>query len=191
MEYISQALIFLSNTVFDVYILIVMIRLLMFRFAAYYTHPACQFIYRTTEWPLKPLNKVMPLVFGFETGTALFIFFLIMLKLFIMAVLSGYFPSMTGLLVLSLAFLVSKFLNFYFFLIIAFVFLSWIVPFLDSTIMQIVGRMAMPVLSPFQRMIPSVGGIDISPLIAILLLQALKILMAYPLITLGARLVQR
>jgi YggT family protein len=188
MEYISRALIFLSNTIFDLYILIVMMRLLMFRFAAYYTHPACQFVYRTTEWPLKPLNKIMPLFFGFETGAALFIFLLIMLKLFITAVLSGYLPNVMGLMVLSLAFFISKFLNFYFFLVIAFVFLSWIMPFIDSTIMQIIGRMAMPLMSPFQRMIPPVGGIDLSPVMVILLLQVLKILVAYPLIAFGARL---
>lgn len=188
MTYINSALIFLSNTVFDLYIMVFLVRMLMFRFAAYYAHPICDFFYRATD-PVLKLFKAMPVIWGFETGAIVCIYLLIILKVFFAAILSGYFPQIGGLLILSIAFFVSKLFNLYFFLVLIFVVASWISPLLDSAVIQVIARMVNPLLFPIRRIVPLIGGIDISPLILIILIQTLKIAIAYPLIEWGVGLV--
>ena len=62
----------------------------------------------------------------------------------------------------------------YFFMIIAYVLMSWLPNARESFIGELLGKLVEPYLSPFRRFIPSIGGvIDISPIVAIFALRYL------------------
>lgn len=60
----------------------------------------------------------------------------------------------------------------YFYMIIAYVLLSWLPNARDSFVGQILGKLVEPYLAPFRRIIPPIGGmLDISPIVAMIALQ--------------------
>ena len=68
-------------------------------------------------------------------------------------------------------------LNLFFFAILIRIILSWVAPQSYNPISAIAGSLAEPVLRPFRRLIPPIGGLDISPIFAVVLLQASVILL--------------
>lgn len=62
----------------------------------------------------------------------------------------------------------------YFWILIARVLISWVNPDPFNPIVQFLHRVTDPVLEPLRRIIPSIGPIDISPIVAFLLLQAMQ-----------------
>jgi YggT family protein len=74
--------------------------------------------------------------------------------------------------VLSLAQLVVSALSA---LVLLYAVLSWISP--NSPMYDLVARLAEPVLRPFRRVVPLIGGIDLSPLVLLLVLQMLGVLL--------------
>ena len=55
-------------------------------------------------------------------------------------------------------------------LLIVYAVLSW-VPNASSMLQDLIGRLAEPLVRPLRRFVPVVGGVDLSPLVAIVLLQ--------------------
>ena len=59
-------------------------------------------------------------------------------------------------------------------LLVVRVLLSWVPGALDHPAGQAIHRLTSPILDPLRRVIPSIGGLDISPLVAILLLDVVR-----------------
>ncbi|NSL51261.1 YggT family protein [Calidifontibacillus erzurumensis] len=70
-----------------------------------------------------------------------------------------------------IASIISQLINIYIWVIIIYIFMSWFPGARDSSIGQFLGRIVEPYLEPFRRIIPPLGMIDISPIVAILVLQ--------------------
>jgi YggT family protein len=71
----------------------------------------------------------------------------------------------------SLIFLISSAIGLYSVLIIVYIFMSWVPNIKESAIGQFLGRIVEPYLEPFRRIIPPFGMIDVSPIVAILVLR--------------------
>jgi YggT family protein len=79
-------------------------------------------------------------------------------------------------------YVISSLLSLLVFAIIASAILSWLVAFnvinirhpVASGVVRFLDAVTRPVLAPFQRFIPSLGGVDISPIVAILVIQAAR-----------------
>ena len=93
-----------------------------------------------------------------------------------------------GNLLASLAQLVQVVFQIYWLLIVARVLISWVNPDAFNPIVQGLARVTDPVLEPLRRVIPSIGPIDISPIVALLLLQASKYFLVQTLMDLSVRL---
>ena len=68
-------------------------------------------------------------------------------------------------------------LNLFFFVILIKIILSWVAPQNYNPMTVLLNTMAEPVLRPFRRIVPAVGGFDISPIFAIVLLKAAEIVL--------------
>lgn len=64
--------------------------------------------------------------------------------------------------------------------------LSWVQPDPRNPIVQFLDRVTGPILYPLQRIIPPLGGIDLSPLVAMLLIELLKGLLVNAILNLGS-----
>jgi YggT family protein len=67
--------------------------------------------------------------------------------------------------------LLAKLISYYSFALIIYILMSWFPNARSSTIGQFFARICEPYLEPFRRIIPPLGMIDISPLVAILVLK--------------------
>lgn len=169
-----SALLFVINTVFDLYLFVITIRLIMFWVKASPFFPTTQFIMKLTDPLVKPIKRFVPAVGRIESASLIVLLLLEAIKFLIICLLSFGWPALSGLIILVLGDAFKMFLETFFYAIIIQVIIGWMQP--QSPIYFIIRQMASPVLQPFQRIIPLIAGIDISPIPALLILQLLIML---------------
>jgi len=186
MTSISTALLFLINTVFDLYIFVLTVRLLLAWVQANYNHPLTQFIIKLTQPLVGPLRRIVPNVKNLESATLLLIVILEIIKFFLIAVIIHvHMPHAGGLLILACADIAKFILNTFFYAILAQVILSWVQP--HSPANYLLYQITSPIMRPLKRLIPPISGVDITPVFAIIILQFLIILLVSPLMKIGIR----
>ncbi len=194
--YLLSPLMLIINTLFDLYILLVLLRFLFQMLRADFYNPVSQFIVKLTTPPLKILRRVIPSVGGQDAASIVLCLLLIYAKFLLMRALSipavhigGVMAPLSvsygGLLVFSVADLVALILTVFLVAIIIKVILSWVNPGHYNPVIGLVDRLAQPVLRPVRKIVPLIGGLDLSPLLATLLVLVAKMLIVPPIIYLG------
>ena len=183
MSGINDALLFLISTLFDLYSIILIVRVLLAYAGANYFDPITQFVVRSTDFLVKPLRRFIPNVYRIEISTVLIILAIECLKYFLLSVVTQTNLSLIGIIIVALADMLKLILNTLVYAIILQVILSWVQP--NSPVNFILNKITAPIMRPIQRVCPAVGGFDISPIPAIILLQLLVILIANPLMQFG------
>jgi YggT family protein len=182
----NNAGIFLVSTLFDLYLFILVIRLVLVWVRADYFNPLSQFIVKVTNRLITPLRRFIPNIANLELSTLLCILVLEALKFFLIGLMTTGLPNAAGLIILALADTLKIILNTFFYAILIQTLLSWLQPGY-SPMTQILMKITSPVLRPIQRLIPNVAGFDISPIPALIGLQVLTILLVSPLFGLGLK----
>lgn len=196
-SYLTSPLMLIINTLFDLYILLVLLRFLLQVLRADFYNPVSQFIVKLTTPPLRLLRRFIPSVAGQDSASIVFCLLLIFSKFLLMRALSipavhigGMMAplatvSYAGLLVYCIADLVALILTVFLGAIIIQVILGWVSPGQYNPVIGLVHKLAEPVLKPVRKLIPSMGGLDLSPLFATLLILVTKMLIVPPIIYLG------
>jgi YggT family protein len=148
-----------------------------------YHNPLVQFIIRATQFPVKYLRKAIPPFGKWDSATFVLLFLLALLKISLVGLFHPISPSATTFIGLVFAEVFSLFITLFTASIIIQVILCWVTPPGSyNPIAPLIARMNRPLLAPIQQLIPPLGGIDLSPLVAILGLQILSMLVL-PLLT--------
>ena len=176
--YFSQAGVFLIGVLFGFYILLVMVRFLLQAVRADFYNPVSQFVVRLTTPPLRPLRRIIPGIGGIDAAALVLLLVLQLLELVLIQSIMGQQLHPAVLLVLAVGELVALALMIFIVAIIIQVVLSWIQPGAYNPVTVVVHQLTTPVLRPFQRLVPPVSGIDLSPMVALLVLYLLR--MAVP-----------
>lgn len=184
-NYFSDALVFLIRTLFGLYLLIVMLRLLLQWARADFYNPVSQFLVKLTNPPLLPLRRIIPGLWGIDFAAVVLLLVLQLLELAILAGLAGQNVALGGLLLLSLAKLIQLVVNVFFFSILIQVILSWVRPGEYNTFSALVYQLNEPLLAPARRLIPPISGFDLSPILVIILLQLVSKLVVAVLADMG------
>lgn len=196
--YLLSPLMLIINTLFDLYILLVLLRFLLQLLRADFYNPISQFIVRVTTPPLHLLRRFIPSVAGQDTASIVLCLTLIYAKFLLLRALevkavhigSSIAPiggvSYLGLFVYGIADLVALTLTVFLVAVIIEVVLSWVSPGHYNPVIGLVHKLSAPALKPVRKLIPPIGGLDLSPLFATLLLIVLKMLVIPPLILLGS-----
>lgn len=160
---------------FDLYISIVLVRFLLQMVRADFYNPLSQFVVTVTQPVIKPLRRLIPGVGGIDWASLIFAFALVLLKLLIL--LRGdfqggsYWLLLLRLGIIEITLLILQTLQW---CIIARAVLSWVDPYGRNPLYHVLGQLTDPILRPIRRLIPPIGGLDLSPmfgLLAILLAQ--------------------
>ena len=195
--YLTSPLMLVINTLFDLYILLVLLRFLLQMLRADFYNPVSQFIVKLTTYPLRMLRRVIPSVGGQDTAAIVLCLVLIYGKFLLLRLLSipavqigGVMAPLTGvsyagLLVFCIADLIALILTVFLVAVIIQVILSWISPGQYNPVIGLVHKLSDPVLKPIRKLIPALGGLDLSPLFATLLLLVAKMLIVPPIVYLG------
>ncbi|GAB4257222.1 MAG: YggT family protein [Methylomicrobium sp.] len=179
--YMSNPVIFLIDTVASLYILAVMLRFLLQWSRAEYYNPISQFLVKITHPPLRLLRRFVPAIGKIDTSSLVLVMALQMLSDFSILLLKGVLISIGALIVLSFTQLVSLLFNIFIFAIFARAILSWINPGAFDAASSILHSLTEPVLNTCRQFIPDIGGVDLSPLVALILLQLAKMVILPPL----------
>jgi YggT family protein len=171
---LNDAAIFIIKTLGSLYLLIVLMRFILQLVRANFYNPLCQFVVKATQPLLKPLRRVIPSMFGLDMSSLVLALIVQMLLMAVIITLKGFAVDWLLLVPWSLIALFSLFLNILFYAMIISVILSWVAPGSHNPGAELVGQITEPVLAPFRRIIPNLGGLDISPIFAFIVIQLLQ-----------------
>ena len=182
-NYLSNPIIFLISTVVGAYIFILILRVLLQYTSADSSNPLSSLIIKATQAPLRLLKPVFPTIRGINLSAVALMLLLQMLLGVVISLGQGGL-NVGSVFVWSLAELLSTVINVFIYSIFITVILSWINPNVYNPMVNLLYKITEPVLKPFQRLIPPIGGLDLSPIAALLALQVLKMLLIPPLLAL-------
>ncbi len=176
------AAVYIVQTIFSLYLMVVMLRFLLQLVRADFYNPVSQFVVKATNPFLNPMRKLIPGHRRFDVPSILLALIVQMLLLLIVVYLR--FEVVLGLptLVLwSLLGILVTLFNIYFFAIIVDIILSWVAPQSFHPAALLIRQLTEPVMEPARKLLPPAGGIDFSPLLVFLLLNVMNILILNPL----------
>lgn len=174
MQAMIQVALFLINIVFNFYITLVLLRFLLQWVKADFYNPYCQFLIKITNPLLIPLRRVIPGLLGLDLAAVFLMFFLEIIQIVLIALISGI-PMNIGLVVAVVMGLIVLTLEVYFWAILARAVLSWLSPDPRNPLIQVLDNLTAPILKPVRRVIPLFSGIDLSPLVVLILIQVILI----------------
>lgn len=181
-EYVNDAGVFLVRTLFGLYILAVVLRLLLQMARADFYNPICQVLVKVTNPALRPLRRIVPGFLGIDMAAIVLLLLLKTAELLIIQQLSGFGGDVAGLVVLGIAQLIKLVLDLFFFSILIQVILSWINPGTNyNPGVALLHALNEPLMRPARRVLPSMSGLDLSPLLVLIVLQLLTMLLVAPL----------
>ncbi len=181
-NYFTDPLIFLIGTAFSLYILAVMLRFLLQAVRADFFNPISQFLVRATSPVLNPLRRVIPGIGGIDLAAIVLMFVLQAVSLYLIFLLAyGQHPPLLPLTVESVGRLIGLLLNLYTVLILVGVIISWINPTASHPGLHLLQQLTNPILRPIRSALPDMGGLDLSPLVALIAIHLVRMLAVYPL----------
>jgi YggT family protein len=185
----SEAMVFLTSTLFDLYLFAVVLRFLLQMVRADFYNPISQFLIKVTNPPLKYIRRIVPGYKGKDWSSIVLMFLIKATELTLLSlIVRGDLPAPLGLIVLSLAQLFHFMIYIFIIALIIRVILSWVSPGTYTPTTAILYRLTEPLIQPAQKLIPPMGGLDFSVLFVFIFLQLTLIMVVNPLTSLGASL---
>ena len=176
---LSAALNFLLNTIFNLLTLLFLLRFFLQLFKAPFNNPLTYMVVSLTDFAVKPARRLIPswgkvdlstLVLALVTQFLLQLCLLWLRDLPVSLVGNTIWTSLIGMSVLGIF---RTMLDVFFYAILLQVILSWVNP--HSPISSVLDSLTKPILAPIQRLLPTAGGMDFSPVVALILIQMVNI----------------
>ncbi|QBG37486.1 YggT family protein [Litorilituus sediminis] len=171
-----EAIIYLLRFAFDALLMILIMRIWLQWVKADFYNPLSQFIVKVSNPLVVPLRRIIPGLGGLDLATLLLAYAVATLKFVVIAALAG---ENLGVLALYIGLLVfvkqAGFLLFVIMIVMAI--MSWVVQGYNATLM-IFHQLTEPFLRPIRAVIPNIGGLDLSLIVAFLIMNVINILLS-------------
>jgi YggT family protein len=164
---------FLIDTLFDLYLMVVLLRVWLQLARADFYNPFSQFIVKATQPIVGPLRRIIPGYGGLDIATILFAFVVAAAKVIVLSAVLNYAFNPMVILVSGLFILVTAVFKLLFWVLVIRAILSWVSKG-QNPVEAVMIQLTEPLLSPVRRIIPSLGGLDLSMLVVLLGLQFLE-----------------
>ena len=138
-------------------------------------NPLAKFIFALTDWLVLPLRRVIPAVGRWDMASLVGAFLIQLAQFLILWAITGMAANLLSVAVLAGFGLVRMAISGMTVLIIVYAVLSWVQT--HSVAADFLERLVMPLLIPIRRVMPLIGGIDLSPLVLLLILQIVGIVL--------------
>ncbi|NND82040.1 MAG: YggT family protein [Gammaproteobacteria bacterium] len=181
MNYLANATNFLSQAIIGFALYVVLLRFWMQWVRADFRNQIGQFIITVTNPVVLPLRKILPSIGAVDSATVVLAFCIALLKVFILFSLHKANLEPLRLAVVALSQVILFSIHLFMAAVIIQVIASWINPHGYNPIVAVAHAIAEPILAPARRLIPSIGGLDLSPILVFLFLQLTIQLVVYPL----------
>jgi YggT family protein len=176
---LEKIVLFVAGVAADLLTFLFLLRLLMQAFRVSFANPLGDFSVRLTNWAVRPLRRFLPALMGLDTASFIAAW-LAQCALLVLVVLfragDGALIGSAGFILTAGAFATLKMAVWVMIIaLIAAAIISWVNP--HAPLAAPIWQFTRPVLRPIQRVVPPLGGIDLSPLVAIIALQVVLIVL--------------
>jgi YggT family protein len=172
-----EAVNYLLKFIFDALLMVLILRVWLQWVRADFYNPFSQFIVKVTNPLVVPARRMIPGFGGLDLATVIVAYFVVTVKFIVIPLLNGGHIDLIASLYFGLLSLVKQTGVLLFMIMLIMAIMSWVVQGYNQTLV-IFHQLTEPFLKPIRRMIPAIGGIDLSVLIAFLLLNVLNILLS-------------
>ena len=140
-------------------------------------NPLGRFVFALTDWLVLPLRRVLPSVGAWDTASLVSAYLLQLAQFMLLWLLAGAADGLFAVPILAGFGLVRLAISGLTGLLIVYAVLSWVQT--ASVMADVVERLCAPPLTPIRRLVPLVGGVDLSPLVLLVLLQVAAIVLGH------------
>ena len=168
---------FLVSVLFNLYLMVVLLRLWLQLVRADFYNPFSQFVVKATQPIVAPLRRILPSLGSLDTATLVLAILVAIAKVVVLTLMlggGGFNPL--SVFTTSLLIVVKESLSLMFWVLILRAILSWISQG-HNPMELVLHQLTEPFLAPIRRIIPPIGGLDLSVLVAIIALQFVQILL--------------
>jgi len=176
----TNALIFLVNTVFGLFVVALLLRFYLQWVRAPFRNPLSLFLQALTDFMVRPARRLIPGLWGLDLSTLALAWLVQLVEFLLVLQIKGYGlgpaagQAFAAAALLALVMLVKIGLYIVAIAVIVQVVLSWLGPY--SPLMPLANSMTRPFLRVFQRRVPPIGNVDLSPLFVLVVIQLLVML---------------
>lgn len=167
---------FLINTLFDLYIMVVILRIWLQLARADFYNPFSQFIVKATQPVVAPLRRIIPPIGGLDTASVVFAIAVAALKVITLTLIMNYGLNAMVIVISALITVITAVFKLLFWVLVLRAILSWISRG-HNPIEAVMIQLTEPLLRPIRRVIPPMGGLDLSMIVVLIGLQFLELLM--------------
>jgi len=185
-SYLGNAGVYLIDALFGLYLIAIMLRFLLQLVRANFHNPICQFLVKITNPPLVPLRRIIPGFKGIDFASVFLLFAVQLTASLLKLLIIGASIHIVMLIPITIADLLSLMLNVYMVAILVQVVLSWVGQGSYNPLTSTLYSLTDPVLRPVRRIIPPIGGMDLSPLVVLISIPLIKMLVVAPISNLGS-----
>jgi YggT family protein len=167
---------YLIQTFLSLYLLAMLLRFLLQVAKADFYNPICQFLVKVTNPLVVPLRKIIPGYGGLDIATLLLALVLQGMGIVAILMLNGIsVPNPLLLMAWAAIGVLGLLVNIYFFALLAMIILSWIAPGSSNPAVYLLHQITEPVMAPVRKILPSMGGLDFSPILVFILINVIQI----------------
>ena len=167
---------YLVQTLLSLYLVAMLLRFILQLVRADFYNPISQFLIKATNPLVVPIRKVIPGFAGLDIATLLLALLLQTLAIVVLLLLNGLaLPNPLLILAWAALGLVGLLVNIYFFALLAMIILSWVAAGSSHPAIYLLHQITEPVMVPFRRILPSMGGLDLSPILVFVMINVIQI----------------
>jgi len=153
----------------EMYAFIIILRFLLQLSHADYYNPISQAIAKLTNVPVVAISRAVPRIGKFDFSALLYAMAIKLATLVLIVMVSGMsMPNIVHLLVLALIGVINGILEIYFWAVLGSVIISWVAPGSYHPGPQLIQQVTQPLFKLAQKVIPPIGGLDLSPILIFL-----------------------
>ncbi|MDT3318350.1 YggT family protein [Shewanella sp. SP1S2-4] len=172
-----NAFTFLITTLFDLYLMVVILRIWLQLARADFYNPFSQFIVKATHPLIAPMRRILPSLGRFDTASFVLALLVVMVKVLLISLIAGGGIDIMLFLMFAVVSVIKKAGVLLFWMLLIRAILSWFNQGYNPIVM-IMGQLTEPVLAPIRRIIPPIGGLDLSVMLVIIGMNFLNMLLA-------------
>jgi len=172
---VNSGFVWLISTLFDIFAFIVMLRFIMQYTRASFANPIGEIIVKATTPFLTPLRKIVPGFKGHDLAAIVLVFLILLVKFLLISTFGA--GSVAGALPRALMGIIGTAIDVFLITILVRVILSWVQPG-GHALSLLLHSVTSSILNPIQKFVPPFNGLDLSPLIAMIILYFFKIVLA-------------
>jgi len=176
MSAFNEIFAYLLQTVLSLYLVAMLLRFLLQLARADFYNPISQFLVKITNPLVIPLRRVVPGFAGLDMASLLLALVLQFAGILALLLVNGLgMPSIVLLLAWSALGVIGLLVNIYFFALLGMIILSWVAPGSNHPAIYLLHQITEPVMAPFRKALPAMGGMDFSPILVFILINIIQI----------------